>query len=263
MRAISSSHNPLFKQLKKLSGAAKERRKAGLTLLEGYTLLEAYLDTGLKPRALICCANSPDKGRLISLGAAHGITIFEFSATLYAEISNLEHADGYLTLIEVPKNKQKNFGEFCVFLEGIQDPGNVGTIIRTAAAAGADQVYLYQCADAWSPKALRGSMGAHFSLAIFENVNIVKLLSTFPGATYATTAAATNSLFNCDLTGQIAFVFGNEGAGVSPTAQSLAHYQISIPMPGKVESLNAAAAAAVCCFERVRQIKMCSAKTKK
>lgn len=262
MRQITSPHNPLFKQLKKLSSAAKERRKAGLTLLEGYTLLETYLALGLNPRALICSGKGLNKQRLESLGA-QGIAVFEFSPALYAEVSSLEHPDGYLSLIEIPRVPQKKFGEFCVVLEGLQDPGNVGSMIRTAAAAGAAQVYLYECADVWSPKALRGSMGAHFNVEIFENVDIAKILSTFPGKTYATTAATTHSIFNCDLTGEVAFVFGNEGAGVSLTAQSLAHDRVSIPMPGKIESLNAAAAAAVCCFERVRQISMCRAKAEK
>lgn len=255
MRTVSSLQNSLFKQLKKLGGSSKERRKFGLTLLEGYTLLETYLAAGFNPQAVVCSRGSPNKHELESLCAARRIAVYEFSPALYGEVSNLEHSDGCLSLVAIPKPAHKSFGEFCVFLEGIQDPGNLGSMIRTAAAAGATQVYLFQCADAWSPKALRGSMGAHCSLQIFENWDLDYVLSNFPGKVYATTAASTDSLFNCDLTGQIAFVFGNEGAGISSVVQTLAHYRVSIPMPGKVESLNAAAAAAVCCFERVRQKK--------
>jgi TrmH family RNA methyltransferase len=114
-------------------------------------------------------------------------------------------------------------------------------------------VYLSQgCSDAWSPKCLRGGQGAHFQLAIHENVDLPNLALGFDGSVYAASLGGTASLFDLDLRGRVGFAFGNEGAGLSAPLCAAAQPFI-IPMPGKVESLNVATAAAVCLFERVRQ----------
>jgi TrmH family RNA methyltransferase len=128
-------------------------------------------------------------------------------------------------------------------------------MLRSAAAAGADTVYLSKgCADAWSPKALRGGMGAQFQLALIEHADLMAVGQAFAGKLIATSLAASDSLYDLDLTGPTAFVFGNEGAGLSEELLALASHRTRIPMPGQVESLNAAAAAAICLFERVRQL---------
>ena len=138
-------------------------------------------------------------------------------------------------------------------LEDIQDPGNLGSMIRTALGAGVQAIYLSKgCTDAWSPKALRGGQGAQFYVPIIEGVDIVSAMQDFAGNTYATTMAG-ESLYAQDLTQPIAFVIGNEGAGLSNKAIQAANHQISIPMNKNLESLNAAAAAAVCLFECARQ----------
>jgi TrmH family RNA methyltransferase len=142
-----------------------------------------------------------------------------------------------------------------LLLEDIQDPGNLGSMLRTAAAAGADTVYLSKgCTDAWSPKALRGGMGAQFQLALHEHADLITAARDFPGKVIATSLAAGDSLYALDLRGPSAFVFGNEGAGLSAELLAAASHRIRIPMPGQMESLNAAAAAAICLFERVRQL---------
>ena len=149
--------------------------------------------------------------------------------------------------LEIPQ------GQFCVLLEAIQDPGNLGAMLRTAAAAGVDAVYLSKgCAEVWSPKALRAGMGAQFALALHEHADLT-LIARELKSLIATSLDAQQSLYDLDLSGPVAFVFGNEGAGLSPALLDTATHQVKIPMPGKVESLNVAAAAAVCLFECVRQ----------
>ena len=117
-----------------------------------------------------------------------------------------------------------------------------------------DAVYLSEgCADAWSPKALRGGQGAHFVLPIIERADLLQVIADFNGQTLATSLHG-ESLYALDLTQPVAFVIGNEGAGLSDALLAAAGQRVHIPMPGNVESLNAAAAAAVCLFERVRQV---------
>jgi len=109
------------------------------------------------------------------------------------------------------------------------------------------------CADAWSPKVLRAAMGGNFALRIYQQQNLLDVAKQFSGQIFATSLQARRSLYQCQLQGDIAFMVGNEGAGLSPELLALATHQITIPMPGKVESLNAAAATAICVFEAVRQ----------
>jgi TrmH family RNA methyltransferase len=147
----------------------------------------------------------------------------------------------------------------CLLLENIQDPGNLGSILRSTAAAGIDEVFLSgNCVHSWSPRVLRAGMGAHFMLRIYENVDLLALIKGYRGRVIATSHHASQSMFATGLTGRIALLFGNEGSGLSHELLAAAHTVVAIPMPGKTESLNAAAAAAVCLFERVRQIAVSS-----
>ena len=147
--------------------------------------------------------------------------------------------------------------DVCIMLEDIQDPGNLGSVLRSAAAAGIEQVFLSKhTVHAWSPRVLRAGMGAHFMLRIHEQCDLLALARRFKGRVIATSHHAKTAVFDADLTGNIALLFGNEGAGLSDALASAAHEVIAIPMPGKIESLNAAAAAAVCLFERLRQLRV-------
>ena len=150
--------------------------------------------------------------------------------------------------------------ETCLLLEDIQDPGNLGSILRSAAGAGIRHICLSKSSvHSWSPRVLRAGMGAHFMLDIHEQCDLVEIARNFQGRVIVTALDARASLFNMDLRGNVALVFGNEGAGVSAMLTAVAHDTMSIPMPGNIESLNVGAAVAVCLFERVRQI---GAKTK-
>jgi len=109
------------------------------------------------------------------------------------------------------------------------------------------------CADAWSPKVLRAAMGGHFSLRVYEQQDLPGVAKAFFGQLLATSLHARHSLYDCDLRGNVAFMVGNEGAGLSDDLLRLSTQKITIPMHNKVESLNAAAATAICLFEAVRQ----------
>jgi TrmH family RNA methyltransferase len=141
-----------------------------------------------------------------------------------------------------------------MLLEDVQDPGNLGAILRTAAAAGVSHALLSSgCADVWSPRVLRGAMGAHHLLAISEKVDLLEYARRFQGKVVAADAAAGTPIFDLDLRGPLALALGNEGAGLSVSLRKAAHALASVPMAGGLESLNVGAAAAICLFERVRQ----------
>lgn len=251
---ISSPDNPLYRLARKLVGSARERRKSQRTVLDGWHLLEAYRQAHGAPEKVLLAeraAQGTEARRLLKDIDPRQVAVFD--DRLFDQLAPVEAPSGVLSLIAIPAPAGQA-PVFCLLLEDIQDPGNLGSILRSAAAAGADSVYLSKgCAEAWSPKALRGGMGAQFRLALHEHADLVATARSFPGQVVATSLDASDSLYALDLTGPTAFVFGNEGAGLSDDLLAAASHRIRIPMPGAMESLNAAAAVAICLFERVRQ----------
>lgn len=261
MQSITSREHAIFKQLAKLEKSARQRRIDGLTLLDGVHLIQAYLTAQQMPRKLIVsesgCKHLEIRSLLSGFSKHAEIPITMFSDGLFRQISPVKTPTGILALIDIPSSAPNAINDdlvFCVLLEAIQDPGNLGSILRSAAAAGVSDVYLSDgCADAWSPKTLRAAMGAHFLLTLHEPSNLIQVAQRFNGRVIATTLQATQHLYQTDLSGPVAFVFGNEGAGLSPQMLQAANEQVTIPMYQQTESLNAAAAAAICLFEKVRQ----------
>ena len=255
MKHISSPDNPFYKELGKLSSSARQRGKLGQTLLDGAHLLAAYLASGKQPLHLIVTEAALQDSEIMSLlQKLPDVPVTQLDNALFAGLSDLKTVSGVLALIAVPQPEMmvKN-GHFCLLLENIQDPGNLGSMLRSAAAAGCDTVFMSKgCADAWSPKVLRAAMGGHFVLNLHEHADLLSVADVFPGTIFAAALADRTSLYDSRLTGKIAFAIGNEGAGLSQGLLGMA-MPITIPMPGKVESLNAAAAAAICLFEAVRQ----------
>jgi TrmH family RNA methyltransferase len=174
---------------------------------------------------------------------------------LFNELSPVQTPVGVLARFSIPAASRQEQPAFYAILEDIQDPGNMGTILRSAAAAGVDTAYLSPaCTDAWSPKVLRSGMGAHFLLNIVEQCDLPAVLPSLPGKCIATQPDAEELLYSVDMTGNIGIAIGNEGSGLSAEILKACHHKVSIPMPGNMESLNAAAAATICFFERVRQL---------
>ncbi|MHB1333219.1 MAG: TrmH family RNA methyltransferase [Sulfuriferula sp.] len=248
---ISSLQNPRFKHIKKLAESTAARYEHGQTLLDGEHLLTAALDAGIRPDLLITTPTTSNHSLLSRCAGAERLT---FSQTLFNALSPVKTPTGVLALIAIPRSPAPVKTNFCVLLESIQNPGNLGAMLRSASAAGVDAVYLSSgCADAWSPKVLRGGMGAHFATYIIENADLPTVAQVFHGAVCAATLGAAHSLYQTDLSGAVAFAVGNEGVGLSAELRAAADVEFIIPMPGRMESLNAAAALAVCLFERVRQ----------
>ncbi len=256
MKLIQSRDNPFYKELVKLAGSARQRSKVSQTLLDGAHLLAAYLDSGHTPRHILLNAAALQDAEIAALHQrASGVPVTQLDDKLFAELSELKTPTGILTLIDLPQVQPVAAQtRFALLLEDIQDPGNLGSMLRSAAAAGCDAVFLSAgCADAWSPRVLRAAMGGHFVLQVHERQDLLEVARAFPGVLLATSLQATHSLYECDLRGKLAFLIGNEGAGLSAELLARATQKITIPMPGKIESLNAAAATAICLFEAVRQ----------
>ncbi len=256
LKSIQSSDNPFFKELFKLAGSVRQRNKASQTLLDGPHLLAAYLERDCQPKHVLLNSAALDDEEIAGLlRRLRSVPISQLDDRLFAKLSELKTPTGVLALIEIPRPTASiSAAGFALLLEDIQDPGNLGSMLRTAAAAGCDAVWLSPgSADAWSPKVLRAAMGGHFALDIFEQQDLPGVAKAFSGALLAAAPDGPRSLYDCDLCGRVAFLVGNEGAGLSEQLQSLATHRINIPMHRQVESLNAAAATAICLFEAVRQ----------
>lgn len=257
MRHITSADNPRFRALLKLHESSRERRKAGLSLLDGVHLVSTYLQRVGAPEELVVTASHAEHPEVAALLRSDLIREpTTLSDPLFRQLSSVATPTGVIAAVRTPRPQgiPSSPGP-CVMLEDLQDPGNLGSILRSAAAAGVEEVYLSRkCVQAWSPRVLRAGMGAHFALRIYEDVDLGAFARAYPGRVFAAAADGGTPFYEADLEGRAALLFGNEGAGLTRELRDSAHAAISIPMPGGVESLNVAAAAAVCLFERVRQI---------
>ena len=256
MKLITSADNPQFKALLKLVHSSRERRLAGLSLLDGVHLFQAYQTRFGAPVQLILSQAGQAVSEiqaLISLQSTANTLLL--NDTLFKQLSSVATPTGIIAVIKTPRLEAlPSTLDTCVMLDDVQDPGNLGSILRSCAAANVKQIFLSkQSVNAWSPRVLRAAMGAHFSLEIYERIDLIALARSYPGRVLATQQKAAQSVFNTDFSGKVALVFGNEGAGVSKDLINCSHASVFIPMSAATESLNVAAAAAICLFERVRQ----------
>ena len=254
--AIQSPQNPQLKHLAKLLGHAKHRREHGQAVLEGAHLLTAYLDAGNTPLQVYLPEHRLHEPEIAALLCRLPADIVQpVSGKALGKITQLHQAEDLMTLIALPPPATPESPDY-VLLDRVQDAGNVGTVLRSAAAAGIRQIVLGEgCADAYSPKVLRAGMGAHFLLHIQERVCLTEWCARYPHAVYATALDGNRPalLYQLDLRAPCAWIFGNEGSGVSPELIALAGRSVKIPMQGATESLNIAQAATVCLFEQMRQ----------
>lgn len=255
LKHVTSADNPQFKALLKLAHSSRERRLAGYSLLDGVHLVQAYQARYGTPQQLVVSDAGVHNAEIQAL-LQSGADSLLLGDGLFRQLSSVSTPTGIIAVIKTPRREAlPDEVDTCVMLDDVQDPGNLGSILRSCAAAGITQIFLSkQSVNAWSPRVLRAAMGAHFSVAIFERVDLTALAHAFPGRVLVTQKQAQRSVFHADLRGKIALVFGNEGAGVSAALLQCAHDTIAIPMHAATESLNVAAAAAVCLFERVRQL---------
>jgi TrmH family RNA methyltransferase len=257
MMRITSAENPLARRLVRLADSPRASRTARRTLAEGLHLIEGALDAGLPlPLVVLRGAATPAARALAARAAAARAQIVEFAPALFDRIAPVEQGAGLLAEIEVRAPALPcALVVDAVYLDGVQDPGNAGAILRTAAAAGvrhvaaaAGSVYL------WAPRVLRAAMGAHFALALYENVTPDALAAAFSGERLAADAHATETLYQAAWgDGPTVWLFGSEGQGLGAPAAAAAQRRLRIPVSDAVESLNVAAAAAVCLFEQHRR----------
>jgi TrmH family RNA methyltransferase len=256
VKAIRSRSNPTVKALVKLAGSSRERRRTGTTLLEGERLVRAYGESGGRAETILAsesaCTDTATRTFVEKFPAESHLVLAD---GIFSAISQLASAAGVAAVIRTPEpGALPTPVSGCLLLENIQDPGNLGSILRTAVAAGTRQIFLSRgSVFAWAPKVVRAGMGAHFFLSIHENVDLAAMSRSFSGRVIATAPRAATSLYDLDLKGDVAWLFGNEGAGLSSATKAVASTQVRIPMPGSAESLNVAAAAAICLFEQIRQ----------
>ena len=257
MKQIDSSANPRFKDLCRLVESSRERKKAGRSVLDGAHLIAAYREhVGMPEQVAVSRLGLQNPEIRALLDGMKGLDTVVLSDALFKTLSSVVTPTGVLAVVETPRLRPVP-GEMgaCVMLEDLQDPGNLGSILRTCAAADIRHVLLSSgSAHAWSPRVLRAAMGAHFVLTLYEGVDLQAAARGFTGQRVATRQRSSRTVFETDLTGNVALLLGNEGAGLSAGLLAAADTVVSIPMPGIAESLNVAAAAAVCLFERVRQI---------
>jgi len=255
MRHIASRDNPDFRLWLRLAQGRGPRGESRV-LLEGEHLCRAWVaHHGPAPLAILD-ERAADTAAGRWLMGAGGRRCVLLQSTLSEALTQVAHGPpGLFLLVQPPcPPPPARIAESCLWLDRVQDPGNLGALLRTAAAAGLHAAYLSTgCASAWSPKVLRGGQGAHFALRIHERVDLRAALARLELPLAATALDGAQDLYALDLRGPCAWVFGNEGEGVDPVLVDAAALRVRIAQTDAVESLNVAAAAAVCLFEQRRQ----------
>jgi len=254
---IRSRSNPLYKRL----AALKERAEQELCLLEGAKLVEEALAAGVVIREAVAGRRAEtQRGALLSLLRSNGVPVRLFDEALVASLSDAETSQGLLAIAERPRADEARLyagTPLILVAVAVQNPGNIGALLRTAEAAGATGAYLTTgCADPFSWKALRGSMGSAFRLPLVGGLSVddaVARLHARKLPVVAARADAVQSYDGFDWRAGAALLLGNEGAGLPADVTRAASARVRIPIAATVESLNVSAAAAVLLFEAARQ----------
>lgn len=241
---ITSRDNPLLKRLRLLVQDSTAYRKQGQVWLEGDHLCRALLARGHRPATAVFSETFwPQAPHDLRDAADHIVTVPD---ALMAGISGLESPAGVGFVWDLPQAAVLQSGAAAVVLDRLQDAGNVGSILRSAAAMGFAQVLaLKGTAALWSPKVLRAGMGAHFGLHLVEGLSVDDLAG-LSVPLLVTSSHQGDFLHQARLPWPCAWVLGHEGQGVSPALEALATQKVRIAQPGGEESLNVAAAAAIC-----------------
>ncbi|CAM5180447.1 TrmH family RNA methyltransferase OS=Castellaniella defragrans OX=75697 GN=HNR28_002400 PE=4 SV=1 [Castellaniella defragrans] len=256
VRVIASRENPDFRFWLRLSQSRVGRTEVPRVLLEGQHLCEAWCQHQGDPCTLIVGESMralPWVAALWDRCAASRRVVLRDS--LAGVLSQVEHGPAVFCVVQPPQpSLPQRVESACLCLDRVQDPGNLGTLLRTAAAAGFRHAFLSAgCAQAWTPKVLRSGQGAHFALRIHEQVDLGQLIDRLAIPLAVTTLERGRSLYEVDLRRPCAWLFGNEGRGVAEQWLAQATVRVRIPQEPLVESLNVAAAAAICLFEQRRQ----------
>lgn len=256
MTVLRSRDNARVRRWARLARDPRARRTERRALLEGVHLVAAFLEHGGHPMAVLVTEAGLRQPEIAALVGRAGRAPVLLADGVFRAVVEVGSPTGLAAEIEIPgAGPDLAAVQCCVFLEGLQDAGNVGAILRSAAAFGVDAAVLGRgCADPWSPKALRAAQGGHFSLGIVDDADLVSALGRFAGPVACTVPRGGMALQDLDLRGRVGWVFGSEGQGVSPELEARAAFRATIRTSDDAESLNVAAAAAICLYERSRQL---------
>jgi RNA methyltransferase, TrmH family len=259
---LISIQNPLVKQARKLH-RAKERQKQNLLLLEGTNLIEAAYQVDYKLDIIFHTERwQIDHPLLWQKMTDQGLKLQPVSSDVLNAIATTVNPDGVVAIAprqikQEPVIAQTHLG---IALERLQDPGNLGTIIRSAVGTGVDSLWLSSdSVDVYNPKVLRASVGEWFRLPMATNQNLLEVVAQHKQAKIqivATTSQAEKSYWDVDFTRPSLILLGNEGAGLSEQLIALADKQVQIPLTNDVESLNVAVATALILYEAQRQFRL-------
>ena len=251
---ITSNQNSKIKLVRALLGRAKERREAGAFVAEGVRLVEEAVKANWTCRFALYDETLSERGKSqVESLRSRGVDVEEVSASVMKSISETEAPQGILAVLEQSQLPIPDSRNFILIPDQIRDPGNLGTLLRSAAASGVQAVLIPpETTDAFAPKVLRSGMGAHFRLPIHA-MTWAEIEKTTNDLQVYVADMDGQSCWDVDLSKPIALIVGNEAEGASESARKLANGKISIPMSGETESLNAGVAGSVLMFEILRQ----------
>ncbi|MCX7772794.1 MAG: RNA methyltransferase [Clostridia bacterium] len=255
---ITSAANPLIKELKGLQDK-KGRQKEKAVLLEGIRLVSDALESGALVRYFVIAEGFIDRAQII-IDRYEGTKIFMLPDGLFERVGETQTPQGIMAVVDIPHHSLSEVlakGRRLMLLESLQDPGNLGTIIRTADACGFDAVLLSKdSVDPFNPKVVRSTMGSLFHLPIIVLDDLYSTIVELKAHGIRLVCAHPRDGLSCweaHLSDSIAIVIGNEGNGLTEQIIGLADVTVMIPMEGKAESLNASVAASMLLYESMRQ----------
>lgn len=254
---IESKDNKLYKTIKKLK-EKKFRIKEGKFILEGFRIIEEAVKAKINIEYIFITEDNLTNLKETDFwGYINEDKIIVISKNLFLSLSSTESPQGILAVAKF-KNIEENLnGNFYVVCDKVQDPGNLGTIIRTSHAAGVDGIILTKgTVDIYNEKTIRSTMGSIFYIPIYyddADFSIIKKLKAKGVSLVTTSLKESKNFFDENLKGKVMLAVGNEGNGISEELFNLADKKVKIPMPGGAESLNVAVATAIILFEKVRQ----------
>ena len=254
---ITSSQNPKIKWVRSLQTSSRERKESGVFVVEGVRFAEEALAAGWPVQMVLYTEDLSERGRRLLQGfAENGAPLEAVSPQVLHAASDTQTPQGILVVISQLTLPIPQALDFVFIPDGVRDPGNLGTMLRTAAAAGVQALILPPGAvDPFAPKVLRAAMGAHFRLPVLSLswLEISARLKQAGLQVYLAAAGVGVTYHQANFNTPLALITGGEAEGASREAQDLATAQVHIPMPGGMESLNAAVAAGILLFEVIRQ----------
>lgn len=255
MIVIESKDNTLFKYTKKLK-ERKHRVKENKYIIEGFRLVQEAFKAKCNIEYII--VNEVGKGKLEEYLSQYidNVKIYEMRNELFFQLTSTENTQGIIAVSNINNSISNISGDFYLLCDKVQDPGNLGTIIRTAHAAGVNVIILTKgTVDIYNDKTIRSTMGSIFYMPIIydNDLSLLKKLKGDGFALVATSLEESKNFFDEDLSGKVILSVGNEGNGISEEIFELADKKVKIPMPGGAESLNVGVATSIILFEKVRQ----------